>query len=367
MAPINCPTCQTILPTDSALADVIVACPHCGANHRMVNGALDEPPVSGGDGTNPVELEPVEEGISLLEADVLAELDRLQNQQPSWAGALAVLAISLFLYVGAAQAEGPWDGILLLIPVLAFHELGHYLAMRVFGYRNLRMFFIPFFGAAVSGQKYNIAGWKKAVVALAGPLPGILLGVPLGILGLSLNEPKLVEGAMLLLILNGFNLLPLLPLDGGWVVHAVLFVRHPLLDGVFRLLAGLALLGLAFLLEAWLLAALAVFMLLAVPLAFRLARAAYLLKQEGLAAWSADAESIPPGAALAILAAVRPVLPAQATPKVMAQNVANVFETLNAHPPGIPASLVLLAVHAGGFLVALVMSVVLTVLKQPPV
>jgi hypothetical protein len=239
--------------------------------------------------------------------------------------------------------------------------------MRGFGYRNLRMFFIPFFGAAVSGRKYNVAGWKRALVALAGPLPGIVLGVALGMLGEIRDDARLIEVAQLLLILNGFNLLPLLPLDGGWVVHAVLFVRHPLLDGVFRLLAGLALLGLALLLEAWLLAALAAFMLLAVPLAFRLARAAYRLKQEGLVAWSADAESIPAEAALAILAAIRPVLPAQSTPKVMAQNVAQVFETLNAHPPGIAASFGLLAVHALAFLVALVMSVVLAVLKLPPV
>src|SRR5439155_4332897 len=132
---------------------------------------------------------------------------------------------------------------------LVFHELGHYVAMRVFGYRNLRMFFIPFFGAAVSGQHYNIAGWKKAVVALAGPLPGIVLGVPLGVIGAVANESKVIEVAWMLLVLNGFNLLPFLPLDGGWVVHAVLFVRHPVLEVVFRIFAALAMLGIAILMS----------------------------------------------------------------------------------------------------------------------
>ena len=67
-----------------------------------------------------------------------------------------------------------------LIPILLFHEFGHYVAMRVFGYQDLRMFFIPLFGAAVSGRHYNVPGWKKAIVSLAGPVPGIGLGVALG-------------------------------------------------------------------------------------------------------------------------------------------------------------------------------------------
>src|SRR5215213_10087351 len=187
-------------------------------------------------------------------AEVLAELDRLQTEQPGWGRSVAVLGVSLLLYTAAAGAGGVWDGLAILAPVLAVHELGHYLAMRQIGYRNLRMFFIPFFGAAVFGRHYNVPGWKKALVALAGPVPGIAAGVPLGLAGLALDAPRVVEVALLMLILNGFNLLPLLPLDGGWVVHAVLFARHPVLDGVFRLAAAVGMIGLAVLLEAWLLA-----------------------------------------------------------------------------------------------------------------
>jgi hypothetical protein len=204
------------------------------------------------------------------------------------------------------------------------------------------------------------------VVALAAPLPGILLGAPLGVVGLILREPKVVEVALLLLILNGFNLLPFLPLDGGWIVHAVLFVRHPALDVVFRLVAALSLLGLSILAGAWLLVAVAVFMLIAIPIAWRLARIAHHLKQQGLASLSCDAESIPAPTALRILAELRPALPPQTTPKVLAANVANVFETLNATPPGVFASLGLLTVHAGSFLLALVLSAVLTVLQFRP-
>jgi Zn-dependent protease len=304
-------------------------------------------------------------GPSPQDAEALDELDRLQNQRPSWAGAIAVLVLSLVLYMAAAQTQEFWGSLVFLLAVLTLHESGHYVAMRVFGYRNVRMFFIPFFGAAVSGQHYNIAGWKKAVVALAGPVPGILLAVPLGAVGFGLESPTMVDLCQLLLILNGFNLLPFLPLDGGWVVHAILFVRHPVLDLIFRIGAGLCILGLALLTGTWCLGAMGLFALLAAPATFRLSRIAYRLGQEGLVTRSPDSQSIPAEAALQILAELRPALPPQTSAKILAQHVVNVFETFNAEPPGALATFGLLALHVGTFALAVAASVVLSVLKQP--
>src|SRR5262249_50063148 len=143
------------------------------------------------------------------DAAVLAELESLQAGKASWWNTLLLLGLSLALFLVARQMMPDWDTLLwMLLPLLALHQLGHYLAMRLFGYRNLRMFFIPFFGAAVSGRHYNVAGWKKALVALAGPVPGIAVGIVLGIAGLILNHARLTEAAILMLVLNGFNLLP---------------------------------------------------------------------------------------------------------------------------------------------------------------
>jgi hypothetical protein len=83
-------------------------------------------------------------------------------------------------------------------------------------------------------------------------------------------------------------------------------------------------------------------------------------------ALSPDAESIPLDASLPILAELRQALPPQTPPKVLAQNVANVFETLNAYPPGVLASIGLLAVHVGAFAAALVLTALLVVLRQAP-
>ena len=40
---------------------------------------------------------------------------------------------------------------------------------------------------------------------------------------------------------NLFNLLPILPLDGGQIAHMLLFARRPWLDVAFRTLAGVGL------------------------------------------------------------------------------------------------------------------------------
>lgn len=296
--------------------------------------------------------DPARPGKGPSDAEVLVQLEQLQNARTSWWNTLLILVVSMALFAGAGQAMHDWDQIWLLIPILAFHELGHYVAMRLFGYRNLRMFFIPLFGAAVSGRHYNVAGWKKALVALAGPVPGIALGVVLGGVGLFLGHLQLIQAAVLMLALNGFNLLPMLPLDGGWVAHAVLFQRHPLLDTAFRLLAIVALVGLSVWSGDRILFWVGLFMLIGLPMSWRLASVVHRLRPLGLGARSPDGQSIPPEIALPILAEVRTVMPEKMNANLLAQQVASVFEMLNARPPGVLASLGLLFLHGASFVVA---------------
>jgi len=49
--------------------------------------------------------------------------------------------------------------------------------MKLFGYRDVQMFFIPMLGAAVSGVESNPSSVRKAIVSLLGPLPGIIIGI----------------------------------------------------------------------------------------------------------------------------------------------------------------------------------------------
>lgn len=293
-------------------------------------------------------------------AATLREIDRIQSHETSWTNALLLLVFTAGFFLASGTAGFDWQVLLLVCGVLFIHESGHMAAMWLFGYRNLRMFFIPFFGAAVTGQNYNVPGWKKAVVSLMGPLPGILLGVALGVLALFGLGPELYKASLLLLFLNALNLLPILPLDGGWILHAVLFSRHPVLDVAFRLIAGL-ILALGSLVGMWFLGIIGLVMLISLPTAYRVAQVVRQFRLHGLEAISPDAQTVPEATARVIIHELRHALPANTDAKTRARLTLQVFESLNASPPDWLASLTLLGLQLGSFLMAIVFGVVLFV------
>jgi Zn-dependent protease len=293
--------------------------------------------------------------------EVMAHLNNLQEKKPGWSKMLWVLLGSAILFLAAGAAQWDWKFTLWLIPVLFFHETGHWIAMRLFKYRNLRMFFIPFFGAAVTGQNWNVPGWKKAIVSLAGPMPGILLGCALTIVAIVVHQPWLNQLALILLLLNGFNLLPVLPLDGGHVLQAILFCRNRWLDGGFRVLAVLGLIGLAALGSGRMMIPLVVVMALSLPVAFKLAKVADDLRGAGLPPPLPGEDKIHPQTAQAIIGAVRASVPKSTSNKLLAQQTINVFETLNARPPGVLATLAFLFVHGTGVVLTIVFGALIVV------
>src|SRR6267154_5633785 len=72
--------------------------------------------------------------------------------------------------------------LLLITAIVMFHELGHFFAMKYFRYSDLGIFFIPLLGAYVSGSKREVSQKQSAIILLAGPLPGIILGIILYLL-----------------------------------------------------------------------------------------------------------------------------------------------------------------------------------------
>ncbi|MEX2485495.1 MAG: site-2 protease family protein [Brumimicrobium sp.] len=141
--------------------------------------------------------------------------------------------------------------IAILLGVLLFHELGHFAMMKIFGYENLKMLFIPFIGAMVSGKKKIYSQMEGSLMLLAGPVPGIILGYILLEIGWSSEINILVQLGVVLILLNVMNLIPIDPLDGGQLVRVLFFTHYELTQLVFTLLSSLAVIGVGLWFDSW--------------------------------------------------------------------------------------------------------------------
>lgn len=161
----------------------------------------------------------------------------------------------------------------IVVGVVFFHELGHWLAMRLLGYRDATIFFIPFFGGAAVGQKAETSLAEELLVLFAGPVPGLILATAIHYLVPRMATSELgAELVVMLLAINAANLLPLYPLDGGRILDALLLTRRPYAGTIFRAAAGALFLGGGALSGDFLLILLGTITLLSLPQAVRAAR-----------------------------------------------------------------------------------------------
>ncbi|GAB6090580.1 site-2 protease family protein [Spirochaeta dissipatitropha] len=124
-----------------------------------------------------------------------------------------------------------WQTAPVLILVLLFHEAGHYIVMRIAGYRNMKLMMLPPFGAVVYGEKPESPDWERFCMYMAGPLPGIIIAfLFVRIFGYPPSESFTREIILMLFGLNYFNLLPVQPLDGGRIIEIMFLHKSPILQ-----------------------------------------------------------------------------------------------------------------------------------------
>lgn len=191
-----------------------------------------------------------------LNSGTSGRVDETEINRVSWQARLRLFGGTLlaFLVVGLlltmsfdSQSVSTW---LILTFAVLVHEMGHFLGMRYFGYKNIRMFFIPLFGAAVSGHNVNVSVVQESIVLLLGPVPGLLIGCVCGILYLLTQAELWREGAFVFVLLNGVNLLPLYPLDGGQFVFGIFSGRSARSDTLLQVALTVLFIG-AGLLLSW--------------------------------------------------------------------------------------------------------------------
>jgi Zn-dependent protease len=130
-------------------------------------------------------------------------------------------ALTMLLSVGAYALLFPvWFAVGLVV-LIWVHEMGHVLQLKREGVKASAPMFVPFLGAFVAMKEMPKNALAEARVGLAGPVLGTLgaLGA-WGIYAWTQN-PLFLGLAYVGFFINLFNLLPMLPLDGGRAVGAM--------------------------------------------------------------------------------------------------------------------------------------------------
>src|SRR3979409_137030 len=94
----------------------------------------------------------------------------MKPEEKSPTTSLGRTIISLVIYIALDYwIFKSWWAVLIFVTTIFVHEMGHFIAMKIFGYKGINMTFVPFVGAYVSGEAVNFSRTKKCIVLLAGP------------------------------------------------------------------------------------------------------------------------------------------------------------------------------------------------------
>jgi Zn-dependent protease len=127
------------------------------------------------------------------------------------------VSAAVYVWIG-----GWWFGIGLVV-LLFVHEMGHVLEAKRQGLPVSAPFFIPFLGAAIQMKRMPQSAWHEALNGIAGPILGSIGAGVCWAIGSYYDSRPLVALAFLGFLINLFNLIPFLPLDGGRIAVAI----HP--------------------------------------------------------------------------------------------------------------------------------------------
>jgi Zn-dependent protease len=130
---------------------------------------------------------------------------------------------SMLVSIAAYSLIWGWRFAAGFVLLLLVHELGHVVELRRQGVPASAPLFIPFLGAVVGMKQLPDDAWKEARVALAGPILGSIGAALVWIASQLTGSEFLLALAFVGFFINLFNLIPIVPLDGGRAAAAL----HP--------------------------------------------------------------------------------------------------------------------------------------------
>ncbi|HVS29540.1 MAG TPA: site-2 protease family protein, partial [Solirubrobacteraceae bacterium] len=143
---------------------------------------------------------------------LLLLLPKLKLLTTSGTALVSVAAYSLFW---------GWKFAVGFVLLLFVHEMGHVIQLRREGVKASAPVFIPFLGAVIWAKELGGNALAEARVGLAGPILGSLGALAFVPLASATHNNLFRALAYTGFLLNLFNLLPVLPLDGGRAMAAM--------------------------------------------------------------------------------------------------------------------------------------------------
>lgn len=123
--------------------------------------------------------------------------------------------------------------------LIFFHEAGHVMALYRYGIKASLPLFIPFVGAFVALKEMPKNVSIEANAAIAGPILGSIAAFACYGIYYYTKIPLFLSLAYVGFMINLFNLMPILPLDGGRIVGAIspgLWILGLVICGIFTVI-----------------------------------------------------------------------------------------------------------------------------------
>jgi Zn-dependent protease len=183
-------------------------------------------------------------GLAALLAKFGAVLKGLLVALPN--AKIFLTAGTALISVAAYSIFWGWEFAAGFVVLLFIHEMGHVIALRREGIKSSAPMFVPFMGALITSRSLGDNALAEARVGLAGPILGSLAAAAVAVAGELLHSDMLIALAYVGFLINLFNLLPIVPLDGGRAMAAMAPVMW--FFGLFVMLVLLLLTHIPFLL-----------------------------------------------------------------------------------------------------------------------
>jgi Zn-dependent protease len=176
-------------------------------------------------------------GIALVAAKFKTILALLLSFKWILLGSKLLLSFSsIFVSIWFYALAFGWKLGVVFVLLILVHEMGHWVVLRGMGVPVSLPYFIPGLGAFVAQKAMTANNVQDASAAIAGPIVGIAASGICQAYGIATDNTFWVVAAHIGYLLNLFNLIPVLPLDGGrvagsidprlWMFGLVLFVVY---------------------------------------------------------------------------------------------------------------------------------------------